>query len=265
MLHALWSCPELALVWNDNNQWSFRSQTTFDNFPQLLQHVLESDCNGELFAIQAWTVWFRRNKVRTDPPGFPMNLVAQRTYEALMEYREAQQKSRSIRPSVRTDTRWSPPLDGWFKANFDAATSQEEGRAGIGVIWCNSKGLVMAFASQNIQLTSLVVEMEALAAIRAIELSSKLGFDKVVFEGDCQTIMNALIEPSQPFATYGLLIRDAQTLANRFSVVRFQYAGRESNKVAHNLARYACHITGYYVWMENVPVHCLNVYQADMP
>ncbi|KAL0005657.1 hypothetical protein SO802_013218 [Lithocarpus litseifolius] len=106
--------------------------------------------------------------------------------------------------------------------------------------------------------------MEALAAIRAMKLSSELGFDRAVFEGDCQTVMKALTDPSQPFATYGLLIWDAQMLANRFSGVRFQYAGRESNKVAHNFASCAHHITGYYVWIEDVPVHCLNVYQANM-
>ncbi|KAL0005202.1 hypothetical protein SO802_012763 [Lithocarpus litseifolius] len=123
----------------------------------------------------------------------------------------------------------------------------------------------MASASQNLQLTSSVVEMEALAAIRAIELSTELGFDRVVFEGDSQTVMKAITDTSLSFATSGLLIRDAQVLANQLRGVRFQYAGRESNKVAHNLARYARHITGYYVWMEDVPVHCLSFYQADMP
>nr|POF22458.1 hypothetical protein CFP56_49782 [Quercus suber] len=71
-----------------------------------------------------------------------------------------------------------------------------------------------------------MVEMEALAAIQAVELSAKLGFDRAVFEGDCQTFMKALINPIQPFATYGLLIQDAQTLANQLSGVRFQYVGR---------------------------------------
>ncbi|KAL0007347.1 hypothetical protein SO802_008849 [Lithocarpus litseifolius] len=161
-----------------------------------------------------------------------------------MEYRTAQQRSCNTRPPVRTVARWSPPPDGRYKANIDAATFQEEGRAGIGIIWRDSNGLVMAFASQNIQITSSVVEMEALAAIRAIELYSELGFDKVVFEGDCQTVVNALTDTSQPLATYGLLIQDAQVLAIQFSGVRFQYADRESNKVAHNLARYARYITG---------------------
>ena len=123
----------------------------------------------------------------------------------------------------------------------------------------------MASTSQNTQLTISVVEMEAMAAIRTIELSSELGFDIVIFEGDCETIIKALTDPSQTFATYGLLIRDAQNLVNQFNGVRFQHVGKEGDKVAHNLARYARHIGGYYVWMEDIPVHCLNVYQADMP
>ncbi|KAL0014213.1 hypothetical protein SO802_001282 [Lithocarpus litseifolius] len=265
VLHAIWSCPELALVWEENNLWNFRNHLTFCDFPQLLHHILDSDCSGELFAMQAWTVWFRRNKVRTAPPGFPLNLIAQRAYDALLEFRTAQQRSRNTRPSARTVARWSPPTDGWYKANFDAATFQEEGRAGIGIIWRNSNGLAMASVSENIQLTSSVVEMEAMAAIRAIELSAELGFDRVVFEGDCQAVMKALTDTSPPLATFGLLIQEAQVLAVRFSGVRFQYTSRDSNNVAHNLARYARHITGYYVWMEDVPVYCLSFYQADMP
>ena len=49
------------------------------------------------------------------------------------------------------------------------------------------------------------------------------------------------------------------------NIILGHYVGREGNKVAHNLARYARHITGYYVWMEDISVHCSNVYQADMP
>ena len=46
----------------------------------------------------------------------------------------------------------------------------------------------MASTSQNTQLTISVVEMEAMAAIRTIELSSELVFDIVIFEGDCETV-----------------------------------------------------------------------------
>ena len=82
-----------------------------------------------------------------------------------MEYRAAQQWTIRTRTSVRTGARWSPPPDGSYKANFDAATFKEDERTGIGVILRNNKGLVMASASQNIQLMTSMVEMEAMAAI----------------------------------------------------------------------------------------------------
>ena len=47
----------------------------------------------------------------------------------------------------------------------------------------------MASTSQNTQLTTSMVEMEAMAAIWAIELSFELGFDRVIFEGDCETVI----------------------------------------------------------------------------
>nr|POE82058.1 autophagy-related protein 8f [Quercus suber] len=61
---------------------------TFQDFPQLVLHIFSSGCSVELFAMQAWTIWFRKNKVRTAPPGFPLNLISQKAYDALMEYRK---------------------------------------------------------------------------------------------------------------------------------------------------------------------------------
>ena len=86
----------------------------------------------------------RRNKVRTTPPGFPLNLIVQRPFEALMEYRSAQPKETMAAPTVRTRVRWSPPPLDWYKANFDAISFQDVGRAGLGVIIRDSQGLAMA-------------------------------------------------------------------------------------------------------------------------
>ena len=36
-------------------------------------------------------------------------------------------------------------------------------------------------------------------------------------------------------------------MANRFNWIRFQHVGRDGNNVAHNLARYARHVTGFSV------------------
>ena len=50
-----------------------------------------------------------------------------------------------------------------------------------------------------------------------------------------------------------------------FQCISFSHVRREGNIVAYNLARHACHVTGFSVWMENVPPHTLAAYQADLP
>ena len=50
----------------------------------------------------------------------------------------------------------------------------------------------MASLSQKISLPQTVVELETLAATRAIEFSIELGFSKVILEGDSETVIKAL-------------------------------------------------------------------------
>ena len=55
-------------------------------------------------------------------------------------------------------------------------------------------------------------------------------------------------------STSGLLIVDVRRFSNIFfSELRYSHTKKEGNKVAHNLIRYALHISDYIVWMEDVP------------
>ncbi|KAL0007162.1 hypothetical protein SO802_008664 [Lithocarpus litseifolius] len=142
---------------------------------------------------------------------------------------------------------------------------KEEEKAGIGVIIRNCHGMVMASLSQKISLPQTVVEMETLAATRALEFSLELGFSKAILEGDSETVIKALQDGSPSLAPFGLLlIRDAQEAANFFTCISYVHVRRNGNYVAHNLARYARHITGFSVWMEDVPFQTLAAYQADL-
>ena len=109
VIHALWSCPTLAQVWNEDPQWSFRGQNVFHDFAHLINHIFELGCSVELFAMQIWTIWYQRNKVRSTPPGFPLNQIAQQAYEALLEYRAAQPWHTMAAPTTRQHARWTPP------------------------------------------------------------------------------------------------------------------------------------------------------------
>ena len=210
-----------------------------------------------------WTIWYRQNKARTSPPAMPLDVVPQRAFESLMEFRTAQLRKVSALAIPRI--RWTPPPGDFYKINFVATVFQEDNRSGIGVIVRDNNSLVMASLSQNIPLQNSVEELESLVACRAPEFSLELGLDKGILEGDLLTVMAALKDDSTSLASFGLLVRDAQSLAGLFNCICFLHVGRDGNAVAHNLARYARHVTGFSVWMEDVPIHTLVAYQADFP
>lgn len=77
----------------------------------------------------------------------------------------------------------------WYKINFDRAIFEKEDKAGLGVVIQNSEGLVMASLSQLVSLPYSVIEVETLAARRALELAVEIGIDRVILEGDSAVLM----------------------------------------------------------------------------
>ena len=71
VLHAIWCCPNVSQVWDGDHQWQTWWGSLHWSFSQLLSTVMESDCNTEVFAMIAWTLWFRRKKSWFSPPGIP--------------------------------------------------------------------------------------------------------------------------------------------------------------------------------------------------
>ena len=62
-LHSLWSYTGLNEVW-ECDRWNFRSRIHFADFKELCSWILENGKPMHLFAIQVWTIWNQRNKLR---------------------------------------------------------------------------------------------------------------------------------------------------------------------------------------------------------
>lgn len=74
----------------------------------------------------------------------------------------------------------------WYKINFEVATFAKDNKDGLGVVIRNNEGLVLVMASltQKLPLPSTMIEVEVLAARRALELALETGFDNIILEGD---------------------------------------------------------------------------------
>lgn len=49
-----------------------------------------------------------------------------------------------------------------------------------------------------------------------------------------------------------------------FPELRYSHTMREDNKIAHNLVRYASHITDFVVWINDVPPQVFSIFQTNL-
>ncbi|XP_075638427.1 uncharacterized protein LOC142610500 [Castanea sativa] len=160
--------------------------------------------------------------------------------------------------------RWKPPDRNLYKVNYDGAVFAEQGRARIDVIIRNSDGEVMASMSRQVQLPTIVAQVEAMAARRAVEFALEVGFNKVILEGDSEIVYKDLVNNGPSLALHGHLIQDVKALLPLFSSINLSHVGRTGNKVAHSLARRAILSRNLNVWMKDVPLDIHDIVLADV-
>ena len=142
-------------------------------------------------------------------------------------------------PAQRTPDMWTAPGAHSYKLNFDGATFAEDDTARIRVVIRNEARLIMASLSQQIPLPTSVIEVEALAARRAMEFALELGFDNVTLEGDSEVLVKTLKNGGNTLVHYGNMIAGILFLTSHFSKVQFSFVRRQCNRLAHSLARRA--------------------------
>jgi len=87
---------------------------------------------------------------------------------------------------------------------------------------------------------------------------------RAVLDGDSLVVLKGLMEEERSLVPLGLLVEDAKNLSPKFDELLYSHTKRESNILAHSLARYAIGILDFLVWKEDVPSQFQDVLQADL-
>lgn len=130
--------------------------------------------------------------------------------------------------STTTETSMAAPPMNVYKINYDGQVFAGTNKLGIGVVIRDCHGQL----GQAYQL----LDVEALAACRALEFGSELGIHREIVEGDSEVVVKALGNLDNGFHSYGLLINDAALFSGLVSELLYSYTRRDGNKVAHSLA-----------------------------
>ena len=101
---------------------------------------------------------------------------------------------------------WSPPANSAIKLNFDGLVFQEFDDADLGVVARDSKGLVLAPLVEKVLQPHLVAELEATAAVCALNFAQELNLSSIILECDLEIIFKALRSNEDSLSPYGHLI-----------------------------------------------------------
>ena len=136
--------------------------------------------------------------------------------------------------------------------------------SGIGAVIRNHDGAVMASCAKKLNQTYNVEEIEALAALKALQLANDLGFQNVILEGDSLGLIQALKAEDHNLSPLGLLVEDVKLFANNFVRLSSSHIKRSDNSVTHNLEKHSIRIPDFQVWMEDGSSHIVSFLHLDV-
>ena len=151
-----------------------------------------------------WALWNRRNNLRLGKAVISLDQVLHQAKDRLREF-ALHNTSQTILVR-RPPTRWLPSDRPLYKLNFDVALFEAEQCARLGVILRNSEGQAMVSLTERVTLLFTAIEVEAMAARRALLLALETGFDQVILKGDSQVLITALQNNSYTLSHFGHLV-----------------------------------------------------------
>ncbi|PNX80526.1 eukaryotic translation initiation factor 3 subunit c [Trifolium pratense] len=112
-----------------------------------------------------------------------------------------------------------------------------EGKFGIGICFRDSLGSFVQAHTMIFPFVVTTAECEATAIKHALALALSNGFERVIFESDCQQVVNALCNDYLYANELGTLLSTCSSFLNSNANYNIAYVRRQANRVAHNLAR----------------------------
>ena len=210
-----------------------------------------------MFAVVAWFVWNRRNKIWLKEPSLDKSKI----FSAAAQYLSAFQLKfpMKVDKSLAIATKWSPPLGKEYKTDYDGAVFEDSSEARIGVVVRNATDEVLAALSEKFPYPGSVEVVEILAARRVVRFIVELGMSQSIFEGDSEIVYKTLKSVDVGHSSIGQYVKDIMSISGSFRTFSFSHTRRQSNCVAHALAKRARFSFPLLVWMEHVPPDVIPV------
>lgn len=130
---------------------------------------------------------------------------------------------------------WSPPAQQRVKLNFDGSSIGNPGPSGIGGVFRDNEGKIMALFSGPIGVGDSL-RAEILALHQGVKLAKQLGLQQIEIEGDSKLVIGWMQSGQLGIWQYRQLIREILSITREVGVW-FKWVRRSANGFADTLAK----------------------------
>ena len=246
--HAMLLCPWTQLVWFGSQLQFNPSISNLTCISQWLQQkfmlVSETktfkDYGLALMANLLWEIWKGRNKFTFQHLGLSPHLTIHQARVLTNEFLSLEMRrgrafpSQTVKQARKT---WRPPPENRVKCNVDAAFSSNKNIASLAAVMRDHKGNLVTGLVRKVPCSSSGLA-EALALREGLLLARNCLCENPIIESD----NFQLVEASRSgvlLCDAAMVIDDIIKLKNSFSACALVWAPRESNNIAHYVAKAA--------------------------
>ncbi|CAO2837557.1 unnamed protein product [Amaranthus hypochondriacus] len=253
--HALIDCQQVQTMWNSHIHADIISAAPRTSFMDCFAWLMDKCDHDSLAVICAslWACWFGRNKFIMENKLCDFVHMSTSFVKMLHEYNQYSQKVAVVREvATPIPSSWTPPGNGWIKANFDAFVGNDCKR-GFGAVFRDHEGCLIAVAVRKLKSNMGIEESELAAACFALEIAQRMGFDHIWLEGDAQTVINTIKRRDRGLAPIYALYDTLYALSLAFVNFDCSAVRRNGNTIAHMVARWDTGVANEKICMEPFP------------
>ncbi|XP_021754195.1 uncharacterized protein LOC110719519 [Chenopodium quinoa] len=242
VIHSIFYCKYAIAIWQQSEFRNLIDEAPTDSFREMLMWVASKLDKVQLllFSCLAWAAWSCRNKAVFENVRDLNSVWVASGYVRMCEdygTYNAKVGGRVVVADIPSRASWSAPRRGCVKVNFDAYVP-DNGTVRLGVVVRDDSGSLLLVAVRNTGCVWPSEMAEAATARYGIEIARRMGYEKVVLEGDAINVVRAIKTKQEGAATIFLLYDDIHRMSSFFSYFACNHIRRAGNTVAHYAARW---------------------------
>jgi len=184
-----------------------------NDFTTLLFDLLDrlSSQQQHLAAMLLWSLWKSRNTKLWETMDTSSTFILSRAKDTLQEW-SCMECAKFQRFNTEQSTSWVKPLMGRIKCNVDAALFNNNTMMGYGMCFRDFFGQLLYGKYGYLLSSANVLKAKTIALLESINVAISNGWNNVLFETDCKTLVEALASPIVPTNEFGDLVSCGRSL-----------------------------------------------------